>query len=218
MNITNERLLLLQDSWILDSVHNKDVKYVDCVQQYFSAGKQERAYCSSRAVVAGFCSCLFTILCRDVICRMKWRRLRLYSPLPSAFIMSDLLYKQNINSHRKEVGRLWHFSKVDKSSPPLFDEKGFLLNLLIKELAGNWRLCPLHPHLSCDLPWQLLVTFGRFSDQLPTATWGNGNFYPNPPILGENPPLGGGGMVWVPSKLPSPPPHIGNSSFLTLSP
>jgi hypothetical protein len=34
--------------------HSKDVKYVDCVQQYFSAGKQQRAYCPTCAVVAGF--------------------------------------------------------------------------------------------------------------------------------------------------------------------
>ncbi len=53
-NITNERLLLLQESWILASVHSKDVKYVDCVQQYFSAGKQKRAYCPMCTVVAGF--------------------------------------------------------------------------------------------------------------------------------------------------------------------
>jgi hypothetical protein len=32
----------------------KDVKYVDCEQQYVSKGKQKRAYCPTCAVVAGF--------------------------------------------------------------------------------------------------------------------------------------------------------------------
>ncbi len=54
MSFTNETLLLLQDSWILASVHCKDVKHVDCVQQYFSAGKQQKAYCSKCPVVASF--------------------------------------------------------------------------------------------------------------------------------------------------------------------
>ena len=132
-----------------------------------------------------FCSCLFTILRRDVVCRMKWRRLRPYSPLSSAYIVAELLYK------------------VDKSSPPLFDEKGFLLNPLIKELAGNWRLCPLHPTL---VTWPPLATFGDFRDQLPhgeiatlpksayfggeSASWGRGDglgchlSYPPPPHRG----------------------------------
>jgi hypothetical protein len=38
----------------LNPVHIKDVEYVDCVQQYFSAGKQQIAYYSMCDVVAGF--------------------------------------------------------------------------------------------------------------------------------------------------------------------
>jgi hypothetical protein len=38
----------------LASVHIEDVEYVDCVQQYFSGRKQQRAYCSTCAVVSGF--------------------------------------------------------------------------------------------------------------------------------------------------------------------
>ncbi len=38
----------------LASVNIKDVEYVDCVQKYFSAGKKQRAYSSTHAVVAGF--------------------------------------------------------------------------------------------------------------------------------------------------------------------
>jgi hypothetical protein len=40
----------------LASVHIKDVEYVDCVQQYFSGRKQQRAYCSTCADVVGLCS------------------------------------------------------------------------------------------------------------------------------------------------------------------
>jgi hypothetical protein len=46
-------------------VHIKDVEYVDCVQQYFSAGKQQRAYYSTSAVVAG---CVLDVHCPLQIC------------------------------------------------------------------------------------------------------------------------------------------------------
>jgi hypothetical protein len=68
MNITNERLFCYKGLESLASVHIQDVEYVVCVQQYYSAGKEQRAYCSMCAVPALFL--MFTVFCRDVACRM----------------------------------------------------------------------------------------------------------------------------------------------------
>jgi hypothetical protein len=61
-----------------------------------------------------------------------------------------------------------------------------------------------------------LGTFGDFKDQPSHGKW---QLFPNPPVLGENPHLRGGGMAWVAIlAAPPPPPHTGNSSFLPLPP
>jgi hypothetical protein len=55
MNILTKGFFCYKGLESLALVHiKKDVEYVDCVPQYFSAGKEQRAYCSTCAVVAGF--------------------------------------------------------------------------------------------------------------------------------------------------------------------
>jgi hypothetical protein len=53
-NITDKKASFVTAVLNLASVHIKDVEYVDCVQQYFLSGKQQRADCPICAGVAGF--------------------------------------------------------------------------------------------------------------------------------------------------------------------
>ncbi len=138
---------------------------------------------------------LIITLLGDVASGLKWRRLRPYSPLSSAYIVADLLYKQNIRSQSSQErgGRLWHRSKVDKNPPALICKKGFLLKPLAKELTGKWRLWPPNPQLSRNLHiWSL----GDFGTNRHMGKW---RLCPNPPVLGENPHLRGGGWLGLPS-------------------
>jgi hypothetical protein len=54
-------------------VHIKDVEYEDCVQQYFSA-ENNKELTFPRVLLWPALFLLFTVLCRDVVCRMKRRR------------------------------------------------------------------------------------------------------------------------------------------------
>jgi hypothetical protein len=54
MNILTKGFFCCKGLESLASVHIKYVEYVDCVQQYFSAGKEQRAYWSTCAVIYAY--------------------------------------------------------------------------------------------------------------------------------------------------------------------
>ncbi len=85
--VTDERLLLLQQSWILASVHSKDVKHGDCVKQYFRRenNKELTVQC---VLMWPALFLLITTLLGNVASGLKWRRLRQYSPSPQRTVYS----------------------------------------------------------------------------------------------------------------------------------
>ncbi len=108
-----------------------------------------------------------------------------------------------LTAHRKEVGRLWHCSKVDTSCPQLFGKKGCLLKPLVKEFAAIWRFCP----------W---ICTCHVTSYLNNRHVGDGGFDQICLFLWRIRVMGGGWMAWV--AILTPPPHIGNSSFSPLCP
>jgi hypothetical protein len=141
---------------------------------------------------------LITTLLGDVASGMKWRRLRPYSPLPTAYIVA-IYYISRIfvlTAHRKEVGRLWHCSKVDKNSRLLFCYKVFLLIPLIKEFIEIWHFCP----------W---ICTCYVTSPLSNRHEGDGGLTKSACFWGESACWGGGGG----GGLDGLGRHLGNSSF-----
>ncbi len=208
MNITDEMASFVTVSWIATSVCSEDGKYV---QRYFRRENNKGLTVHHVLEWSALFLCLITTLHGDVASGMKWRRLRGFSPSPTAYIVRVYYIRRAFDflAHRKEVGGLWHMNKQDMRPLHLFCWISFLQKSFVEELAEKWLFCTksVHSHMT--------ATYGPSATLKPTTTWWTRGFTPNPPLLTNFlwlrswiHHLGRGRMAWV--AILYPPPTSGN--------
>ncbi len=150
-------------------------------------------------------SCLISTLHRDVASGMKWRRLRWFSPSPTAYIVCVYYLRRifDFPAHRKEVGGFWHLYKQDMRPLHLFCKISFFQKSFVGELAEKWLFCTksVHDHVTAT-PATLEHTVTRIFADLPQIR----HFWSWIRSLGR-------GEDGLGRHLVPPPPTSGNSSF-----
>ncbi len=157
-----------------------------------------------RVVVADFVL-VYTVLRRDVACRMECSRLRPGDQIWRLFIGSVhyISHIFSVTARRKEIGKLWHCSKEWARNTHLRVEISILKYCFIVELFEKWRL--VFPPSA--LGRLILAThLGRFGDSVcRLSTWGVAQF-------GRH--TGEGGLGWPLAGFP----HTQGICFLSRSP